>query len=174
VQEYAALARLVGDAWLADVRPLVEPLRRRLADLSDSQRYEDAGELRDRITSLVRACARTQRLRSLCRIGQLVAAVPADGGWEISVIQHGRLAAAGTAARGQPAWPVVDALLATADADRPDRPVLAEESECVLRWLEQPGMRLVRVSEPWSLPAAGAGGLTTWLAGSVGHGQRLR
>jgi DNA polymerase-3 subunit epsilon len=42
--------------------------------------------------------------------------------------------------------------------------VLAEETECILRWLEAPGTRLVHASQPWVLPARGAGGMVSWLA----------
>ncbi len=54
---------------------------------------------------------------------------------------------------------MIEALLATADAVTAEQPVLAEETECILRWLEQPGTRLVHASHPWLLPAHGAGGL---------------
>ena len=86
------------------------------------------------------------------------------GGWELSVVRRGRLAAAGTAARGVPPYAVVDALVATADAVEAEQPALAEEAEIILRWLEEPGTRLVRASSPWALPAYGAGGLVAWLA----------
>jgi DNA polymerase-3 subunit epsilon len=39
----------------------------------------------------------------------------------------------------------------------------AEETECVLRWLERPGCRLVRLDGTWSSPAHGAAGLRAWL-----------
>jgi DNA polymerase-3 subunit epsilon len=103
----------------------------------------------------------------------MVAARPDGvGGWELAVVRQGRLAAAGTAARGVPPMPVVDALVATADALLPDesaRPgspqaVLTEESEVILRWLEEPGTRLVRATDPWVMPARGAGGLRSYLA----------
>jgi DNA polymerase III subunit epsilon len=42
-----------------------------------------------------------------------------------------------------------------------------EEAECVLRWLESPGTRLVEVDGVWALPAGGAGGL----AGLVGAAE---
>ncbi|HEY9522853.1 MAG TPA: endonuclease, partial [Thermopolyspora sp.] len=35
----------------------------------------------------------------------------------------------------------------------------AEETECILRWLEAPGVRLVEASGGWSQPARGAGRL---------------
>jgi DNA polymerase-3 subunit epsilon len=176
--EYAVLAELVASAWAGDVRALIQPLERKLAELSVAQRYEQAAVVRDRIATVVRACARMQRLRGIADIDELVAARPtADsggppasegvaggGGWEISVIRRGRLAAAGVAPRGTPPWPVIEALLATADVVDESHPVLAEETECVLRWLEEPGTRLVHTSQPWTLPARGAGGLVSWLA----------
>jgi len=116
--------------------------------------------VRDRIAAVVRAVARMQRLTSLTSIAELVAARPdGSGGWELVVVRSGRLAAAATAARGTPPMPIVDAMLATADAVDPAHAVLAEETECLLRWLEEPGTRLVRVSSPWAMPAFGAGGL---------------
>jgi DNA polymerase-3 subunit epsilon len=122
--------------------------------------------VRDRIATVVRACARMQRLASLQVIDELVAARPdGSGGWELTVVRAGRLAAAGHAPRGVAPWPVVDALRATADVVDLDHTPLAEETECILRWLEEPGARLVRTSAPWAMPAYGAGGLGRYLAG---------
>ncbi|MDT4913567.1 MAG: polymerase subunit epsilon [Pseudonocardiales bacterium] len=166
-QQYAALVGLVASAWIGDVRPLVEPLEHKLATLSEAQRYEQAGVIRDRIATVVRACARMQRLSSLQSVAELVAARPdGNGGWELSVVRAGRLAAAGHAARGIAPWPVIDALRATADVVDESSTPLAEESECILRWLEEPGTRLAWTSDPWTMPAFGAGGLRTYLAGS--------
>jgi DNA polymerase-3 subunit epsilon len=169
--DYEELVGLVAAAWLGDVRPLVEPLQVKLARLSAEQRFEQAAVLRDRIAAVIRACARMQRLQSLTSIAEAVAARPdGSGGWEIAVIRHGRLAAAGTAIRGVPPWTVIEALLATADAVEPGPgPIpaaLAEETECILRWLEEPGTRLVHASEPWSSPAFGAGALGSRYSGS--------
>ncbi|MFW6203761.1 MAG: endonuclease, partial [Actinomycetota bacterium] len=56
--------------------------------------------------------------------------------------------------------PYLDALLATAETAAPAPPPLpaatVEESECVLRWLEQPGTRLVEVDGTWALPVRSA------------------
>jgi DNA polymerase-3 subunit epsilon len=164
-EQYGALVDLVSAAWAGDVRPLVEPLERKLARLSETQRYEQAGVVRDRIASVVRACARMQRLASLAVIEELVAARPdGDGGWDLSVVRAGRLAAAGHAPRGVAPGPVIDALTVTADVVDTNHVPLAEEGECILRWLEEPGTRLARASDPWSLPAFGAGGLRGYLA----------
>ena len=37
----------------------------------------------------------------------------------------------------------------------------------MLRWLEEAGTRLVRTSEPWSMPAYGAGSLREFLVGGA-------
>jgi DNA polymerase-3 subunit epsilon len=164
-EQYAALVALVASAWRGDVRPLVEPLERKLETLSEAQRFERAGVIRDRIAGIVRACARMQRLASLRAIRELVAARPdGNGGWEISVIRAGRLVAAGCAPRGVPPWPVIAALRATADVVDPGHLPLAEETECILRWLEEPGTRLVEASDPWAMPAYGAGRMRAFLA----------
>jgi DNA polymerase-3 subunit epsilon len=163
-QQYATLVGLVAAAWTGDVRPLVEPLERKIAALSVAQRYEQAGVIRDRISTVVRACARMQRLSSLQAVSELVAARPdGDGGWELSVVRAGRLAAAGHAPRGVPPWPVIEALRATADVVDESHVPLAEETECILRWLEEPGTRLADASDPWMMPAFGAGRLRTYL-----------
>jgi DNA polymerase III subunit epsilon len=62
----------------------------------------------------------------------------------------------------------VDALVATAETvtgpgPGPTPVASAEETECVLRWLEQPGVRLVEADGPWHVPAFGAGRYRDWL-----------
>ena len=64
--------------------------------------------------------AAAQRLAALAAVDELVGARPdGRGGWEIAVVRHGRLAAAGVAARGVPPMPVVDALRAGAQVVLP-------------------------------------------------------
>jgi DNA polymerase-3 subunit epsilon len=174
-QDYALLAGTVIDAWEADVARLIGPLRERLTALSATQRYEEAATVRDRIATLVRSCARMQALTALTRIEELVAARPDGcGGWELSVIRRGRLAAAGVAVRGIAPMPVVQSLLATAEVAIDNALATAatvEETELLLRWLNEPGIRLVSASQPWMSPAAGAARLRSWLA-SADAGRR--
>jgi DNA polymerase-3 subunit epsilon len=95
---------------------------------------------------------RTHRLNGLRSITELVAGVPTDnGGWEIHVIRHGRLAAAAQAAPGVDPLPVVQAALAMADISGDE--VLTEETAALAEWLDQPGVRLVQTSAPLSMPA---------------------
>ncbi|MBM7776439.1 DNA polymerase-3 subunit epsilon [Actinokineospora baliensis] len=166
--EYApAVTSVVSLVAGQELAPL-KRLHLRLTELSAAQRYEQAGGERDRMRSLIRALDRGQRLAALARVTELVAARPdGAGGWEFAVVRHGRLASAGVARRGVSPMPVVEALVAAAETVIPAEGPLfgapAEEVGVVLRWLDKPGTRMVRCSEPWSEPAQAAASWRGWL-----------
>jgi DNA polymerase III subunit epsilon len=167
VDAYALHVAAVRAVMHGDVRPLVEALTKKIRVLADTERYEEAAVHRDRLTAFVRAAARLQRLRALTGCSQLVAARPQDdGGWEIVVSRHGRLAGTAVAHRGTDPRRVAAALVAVAETVGPGvgptPAASAEETECVLRWLERPGVRLVEVDGTWASPAYGAGGVRSW------------
>ncbi|MEV7011084.1 DEDD exonuclease domain-containing protein [Streptosporangium sp. NPDC051022] len=165
VEEYAVHAAAARRAMEVDATAVFSAIEARMERLSLEQRYEEAAADRDRLASYIRTSARMQRLRALTSIPEMVAAAPVTGGgaWEIHVVRHGRLVSAGVMPGGAHPVPFVDALVATAETVVPGPgPVAAagaEETECVLRWLESPGVRLVRVEGGWSLPIGGAGRL---------------
>ena len=168
-REYEAHAAAFRAAVAGDVRALVEPVQARIDRLSAQQRYERAAVLRDRLAVLVGACARIQRLSALVAIPTMVAARPAFlGGWELAVIRHGRLVGAARVPHGVAPRPHIDALVKTAETVLPDGGPLpaasAEETECILRWLEEPGSRLVELDGQWASPAHGANRWRAWLA----------
>lgn len=168
--DYAArAAQPFRAATLDDIAPLVDNLLARIARLAATQRYEQAAAVRGRFAALLRAAMRMQRLRSLSVIAQLVAARPhPKGGWQLAVIRHGRLVAAGTSPPRQHPRSTIDTLLATAETVRPGPgPVpcaSAEETERLLAWLERADTRLVQATEGWALPANGAGRFHALLA----------
>jgi DNA polymerase-3 subunit epsilon len=132
-------------------------------------RFDDAAAHRDRLAELAGALARVQRLSSVARAEELVAARPdGSGGWDLAVVRHGRLAAAGTARRGVPPMPVVDSLVASAETVRPGagplRGAPPEEVAVITRWLERPGTRMVRTTTPWAVAARGAGAWSAWVS----------
>jgi DNA polymerase III subunit epsilon len=138
-----------------------------IADLAARQRYESAARLRDHTVAAVEVLWRGQRLRALAALPELVAAAPdGDGGWQLAVVRYGQLAAAGTARRGVPPMPVVDAIRAGAQVVLPQPAplgdALVEETALVARWLAAPGVRIVS--------AAGAVEATGWCTslGSAG------
>ncbi len=169
VAEYAArVAEPFQAAALADPGPLVDRLLERIGAYASRDRYEEAAVVRRRLGVLLRATIRMQRLRSLTTIAELVAARPGKaGGWELAVVRHGRLVAAGISARGTHPRPVIDVLLKSAETVRPGPGptpcASAEETERVLAWLERDGTRLVQTSDGWALPAAGASRFRTLL-----------
>ncbi len=172
---HASFARTVLEG---DVRPVVAAARGRITRLAAEMRYEEAAAERDRLAAFVRGAARCQRLTALAGIAQLVAARPAfDGGWELHVVRHGRLAAAGTSPPRAHPTPYVEALVATAETVRPGvgaaPRATAEEMECVLRWLESPGVRLVEVDGTWSCPAHGAEGVRGWIEDAYRDDSRM-
>jgi DNA polymerase-3 subunit epsilon len=136
---------------------VVRHLLARMEALAGAGRYEQAAVVRTRLTALLRTAVRMQRLAALTTLAELVGARPsATGGWELAVVRHGRLAAAGTSPVGVHPRATVDALLATAETVRrgpgPTPCASAEETERVLAWLERPETRLFRADVGWASP----------------------
>jgi DNA polymerase-3 subunit epsilon len=162
-EEYDRLAAApFRAAATREIDPLVERLLGRIGVLAGEQRYEEAAVVRTRMAALLRSTIRMQRLAGLTRLAEVVAARPTpDARWELVVVRHGRLAAAGTSPPRAHPGPTLDALIATAETVRPGPgPVpcaSAEETERILLWLEGPHTRLVSTSDGWGLPARGAG-----------------
>jgi DNA polymerase-3 subunit epsilon len=168
VVAYSRHAQAFRAAVADDPQAVVAALTARLTALAADERFEDAAACRDRLTAFVRAVARLQRLSALTAVPQLVAARPTpDLGWELAVVRRGRLVAAGTVPRGAHPGPYVQALVDSAETVLPGPGPLpaatAEEVECVLRWLEREGTRLVRLDGVLACPARGAGGHRGWL-----------
>ncbi|GAB11839.1 DNA polymerase III epsilon subunit [Gordonia araii NBRC 100433] len=134
-----------------------------------SEHFETAARRRDQLAETVSALERTQRLRALCAIEQIVVARPDSAeGWRFSVVRHGRLAGAGTAVRGTPPMPVVDAVVAAAQTIVPDddplRGAPAEEASLVYRWVTAPDSRIVDTTGGFALPRHSACGWERWRA----------
>jgi DNA polymerase-3 subunit epsilon len=168
VESYeAGSAGPVREAFAGDPGPVVTALRRRIETLAAAERYEEAARVRGRLAVLLRACIRLQRLRALAGIGEMCAARPAEGGWELAVVRHGRLAGAGYARPGVHPRPELDRVRAAAETVLPGHGPLpgasAEETGRVLAWLERPETRLVEASDGWASPVGGAARFTALL-----------
>ncbi|SCL18047.1 DNA polymerase-3 subunit epsilon [Micromonospora pallida] len=161
-EEYDHRAALPFRAATAgDPRPVVDALLARIEALAAAQRYEEAAVVRTRLAAALRATVRMQRLTALTRIAELAAARPArDGGWELALVRHGRLAGAGVSPPGVHPRPTLRLIRATAETvpagHGPVPAATAEETERILSWLERPETRLVEMSAGWSSPVAGA------------------
>ena len=158
---YAAVVRQLRETLLRRPDDVVDAINARMAALAADERFEEAGVHRDRLAAFVRAAARTQRLTSLTRCAEVVAARREDDGrWAVHVVRYGRLAAAG----GDPARCRRPPLRGRAAGHRRDGApspgplpaATAEESERILRWLESPTIRLIEIDGEWTCPVKGA------------------
>ncbi|MDQ4111010.1 MAG: DEDD exonuclease domain-containing protein [Actinomycetota bacterium] len=161
-ETYATLVSRVRASLLHRPDEVVETVTERLTGLAEQERFEEAAVHRDRLTSYLRAAARTQRLTGLTRLPDLTAIRREDDGrWAVHVVRHGRLAGAGVIPRDANAHAYVADLQLSAEtvlaAPGPVPAASAEETELVLRWLESPGVRLAHVEGEWTCPIGGAG-----------------
>lgn len=160
-EAYSEVVDRVREALLTDAADVVRTHTATMADLATAERFEDAGQHRDRLAAYLRATSRMQRLAGLTRCPEVVAARRGDDRrWQVHVVRHGRLAAAGVIPSDAHAPTWLEQLRASAETVIPGHgPVpaaSAEETERVLRWLESEGTRLVRVEGEWSCVITGA------------------
>jgi DNA polymerase-3 subunit epsilon len=157
---YASVVQAVRDAMENDPRSVVRHHAERIATLVAAERFEEAAAVRDRLEAFLRGASRAQRSRRAATQAELVAARPHEGGWEVVVVRHGRLCATTTTPPRTDPRPTIAALLETAEhvepALAPASAAHPEETEIVLGWLEQDGVRLVDVGEGWTCPVRGA------------------
>ncbi|MFZ0324537.1 MAG: DEDD exonuclease domain-containing protein [Actinomycetes bacterium] len=163
IEAYALHVAAAQVAMSIDPSVVVTATQRRIAPLVDAERFEDAATHRDRLLAFLRSAARGQRLSGLTGCPLLVAARQTHvHGWQVVVVRHGRLSATAQVARGVDPWPTVDALVVGGEAavpgPGPTPAATAEETECVLRWLDTDGVRLVLLDGTWASPVAGAAG----------------
>jgi DNA polymerase-3 subunit epsilon len=161
LDQYAQMVADLRANLLSRADEVVEAISERMAALSADQRFEDAGLQRDRLAAFVRAAARTQRLTALTRCPEVVAARREDDGlWSVHVIRFGRLAGAGVIPVDAHAGEFVEQLRLSSESVAagigPTPAATVEETEKIMRWLEAPGIRLVRVEGEWSCPVRGA------------------
>jgi DNA polymerase-3 subunit epsilon len=167
-EQYAEVAASARALLTADPRPVLDAAQRRMVSLSAQQRYEEAAAHRDRAGAFIRTLAKMQRLAALADCPQLVAARPGfAGGWDLAVIRHGRLAGAAVVPAGAAPAPYLHAVVASAQTvtpgPGPTAAASAEEMHQILRWLAEPGTRLVALDGTWCSPVTGAGRLQHWL-----------
>ncbi|RNL64244.1 DEDD exnuclease domain-containing protein [Nocardioides marmoriginsengisoli] len=161
LDSYALMVADLRANLLARADEVVDAISVKMDELSAEERFEDAGIHRDRLAAFVRAASRTQRLSALTRCAEVSAARREDDGrWAVHVIRFGRLAGAGVIPPDAHAGEYVELLRASSETVPaglgPTPAATAEETEKVLRWLESPGVRLVRVDGDWVCPVRGA------------------
>ena len=144
-----------------DATSILNSINQRMKELAHQERFEEAAELRNRLSSFIRGTARGQRIRSLTRVPHLIAALPiSPQQWEFVVIRYGRLA--GSAHGNSSNYrDVIESLNLTADVVVDNGEILPashhEEVEVLLRYLSHDGIRLVDIQGEWCMPTFGSG-----------------
>ncbi len=154
---YGEVVERIRRTMLSDPAPVVASHAERIEALVAQQRFEEAATVRDRLGAFLRGAARAQRVAPVAGCEEIVAARRTDdGGWEIVLVRHGRLAATARVERTIDPRPTIATLRATAEhVPAPVAPASAahpEEVDLVLDWLERPGVRIVDVVGTWALP----------------------
>ncbi len=144
-----------------DANQLIKTITDRMFHLANQERFEEAAELRNRLSAFIRGTARGQRIRSLTRVHELITALPTSvGEWEFVLIRYGRLcgSASGNASNYRE---VVESLKLVGEVVTENQGILPasshEEVEVLLRYLNQEDIRLVEISGEWCMPTFGSG-----------------
>ncbi|WP_081680388.1 DEDD exonuclease domain-containing protein [Cellulomonas sp. URHD0024] len=159
--DYAATVASVRHAMLADADAVVVAHAGRISALVGQERFEEAATVRDRLGAFLRGAARAQRFAPLAACSELVAARRTDdGGWEVVLVRYGRLAGTARVDRRTDPRPAIGALQASGEhveaSVAPAPAAHPEETDLVLAWLDQPGVRLVEVASTWAYPLRSA------------------
>jgi DNA polymerase-3 subunit epsilon len=167
--EYAAAPRRAEELIDGVDNTALAAAVHRVGELAGRAHYESAARLRDLTAATVEMLWRSQRLRALARVEELIAAAPdGEGGWQLAIVRFGQLAAGGCARRGVPPMPVVEALRAGAQVVLPQPAplggALVEEAALIARWITQPGIRIVCATADFASPVNSAGPWLGWAA----------
>lgn len=160
-EDYEAIVDVARHLFTLDASLVVDRANIRMHELAIEERFEEAIEVRNRLTSFLRASSRAERLRSFVKLPQIITALPtSDGGWEFTCIRYGRFAGALIGDPGYAPQLTIDSLLLHSEPVSPTERILPasshEEVERLLRYVETPGLRLVEVLGQWCAPARGA------------------
>ena len=156
---YDATVTSAQAAMAGEVSPVVVALERAVAVYAEELEYERAAELRDQLSAVVDGAIRQARLGSL-QACSIVAVRRLEEAWELVAVSHGRLT--GTRRVDTGVWAAADELRAQWGGLEVVQP-LVEEQELVLKWLEQPGTRLLYVDGTWASPVRGACKFRHWV-----------
>ena len=134
----------------------------RIAQLSREERFEEAAELRNQITSYLRGFARSENLKAFSALEELIVAKWSDNGSEIEVahIRRGRLHASVTLPSPEQI-PMALAELRSIEQLPIEEPLLfphstPEEVEMLMRWASDERAQPLHISGNWQLPTFGA------------------
>lgn len=97
-------------------------LLNKISQLADTERFEEAAILRDRLQAWLSACMRFQKISSVANIAEITAYAPTDTGFDIHIFRYGALAAAGKASERSKIQSEIQAMKSLAQEFPPSNP----------------------------------------------------
>ncbi len=156
LESYRHRVEQAASCFSGDIRQARAASHATIAELSEQFRYEEAGEILQRLQMVEYGLRRGVRLSSVAACPQIVAARRVDQSWEIHIFRYAQLAGAAVARPGDDPQRVAESALATAKTVEPwlagAQGGSIEEAELVAGWLEQPGVRLIDIDGTWGWP----------------------
>jgi len=170
LDSYSTITARAIEFFKTDARAVITTHESLMSELALAERFEEAAEVRNRVSSFIRGTARAQRISAVTSVTQIVTALkfPDSSKWEFVVIRYGRLVGSALSAPGVPLAQTIESLTLSAEVVVPEESILPasthEEIEILLNYLESPGLRLVEVTGEWKLPIFGSAKASASLA----------
>ncbi len=145
-----------------DLREITQGLNQKMISLSEEELFEEAANVRNQISALVRGVSRGHHIRALTSLAEIVIAKPAtvEGRWEFTCIRYGRLAGSALSTPGIDIHHTIESLTLTAEVVVDDGSILPasshEEVEKLLSYIDSEGVRIVSLKGQWALPVFGS------------------
>ncbi|MBU6264013.1 MAG: hypothetical protein KGM39_04470, partial [Actinomycetales bacterium] len=158
VSAYSEVTARYRNLLEIDFRELHESSSIKMAELSISEKFEEAIEVRDRYAHLLRAASRIERLNSIAKLPELVVAKRNGEFWEFASIKYGRLAATNVSTATTSVSTALETLTLIAENVSDQgflQQVNHEEVELILNYLESEGTRIVKVEGEYAFPTYG-------------------
>lgn len=158
VSSYSEVTAKYRNLLEIDFRELHESSSIKMAELSISEKFEEAIEVRDRYAHLLRAASRIERLNSIAKLPELVVAKRNGEFWEFASIKYGRLAATNVSTATTSVSIALETLTLIAENVSNQgflQQVNYEEVELILNYLESDGTRIVKVEGEYAFSTFG-------------------
>ena len=163
VDSYFTITSTANQYLSTDSSEVIDRHESKMNELALAERFEEAAEVRNRLSAFIRGTARAQRIRALTRVPEIITALKfADSAkWEFVIIRYGRLVGSALSKTGVNISQTIESLKLTSEVVIPNDAILPasshEEVELLLNYLDSPGLRLVEVTGEWKLPIFGSG-----------------
>ena len=134
----------------------------RISELAREERFEEAAQIRNQLTSYLRGFARSENLKAFSNIEEIIIArfSENDDRIELAQICRGSLRASVTLTSRDQIKGALDLLRSSNPLDSDDQRLFPfstpEESEALLRWASDESARPIHVVGHWHLPTFGA------------------